>query len=190
MKTEFTLEEAKSLIDYALSEFYKNDKQLVDYQSIKKSVAENCMVFRIGWYLLDKIRNDPRYAGISLDCQYNRNFECTKGLFLENENGRREKIKNTIPDLLLHKRRANAENLMVLEFKKGKPTQEQMAVDAEKLCYYTSQDREYRYSFGFSIWLYKRNWAAVKTYQHGKEVDTLCYRWSLKQQTDEVSPID
>lgn len=39
MKTEFTLEEAKGLIDYALSEFYKKDKLLVDYKSIKASVA-------------------------------------------------------------------------------------------------------------------------------------------------------
>lgn len=181
MKTEFTLEEAKDLIDYALSEFYKKDTLLVDYKSIKASVAENCMVFRIGWYLLNKIQNDPRYAEISLDCQYNRNFKHTKGLFKETEDGIREKLKDAIPDLLLHKRRDNAENLMVLEFKKGKPTKEQMAIDIEKLCYYTNQDNEYKYSFGFAIWLYKKNRAIIKVFQKGKEMGDLCYKWSLNR---------
>lgn len=183
MKTEFTLEEAKDLINYALSEFYEKDKLLVDYKSIKASVAENCMVFRIGWYLLNKVQNDPRYAEISLDCQYNRNFEHTKGLFRETENGIRKKLKDALPDLLLHKRRDNAENLMVLEFKKGKPNKEQMDIDIEKLCYYTSQDYEYKYSFGFSIWLYKRNWATIKIFQNGKEMGALCYKWSLNPKT-------
>ena len=181
MKSKFTLDEAKGLIDFALNEFYQKDKLLVDYKSIKESVAENCMVFRIGWYLLNKIQNDPRYAEVSLDCQYNRNFEHTKGLFKETEDGIREKLKDAIPDLLLHKRRDNAENLMVVEFKKGKPAKEQMDIDIEKLCYYTSQENEYKYSFGFAIWLYKKNCATIKVFQKGKEMGDLCYKWSLKR---------
>lgn len=34
MKSKFTLDEAKGLIDFALSEFYQKDKLLVDYKSI------------------------------------------------------------------------------------------------------------------------------------------------------------
>ena len=180
MKKEFTLEKAKELINYALCEFYTKDKLLVDYKTIKDSVAENCMVFRIGWYLLDKIKSDPSYSEISLDCQYNRNFEHTKGLFRITEEGIRDKIKDAIPDLLLHKRRDISENLMVLEFKKGKPTKEQMAIDIEKLCYYTSTENEYKYSFGFAIWLYKNNKATIKVFENGKEMGAHCYQWSLK----------
>lgn len=44
------------------------------------------------------------------------------------------------------------------------PNKEQMAIDIEKLCYYTSHDNEYKYSFGFAIWLYKRNWATIKIF--------------------------
>ena len=179
MKEEFTLDKAKELIDYALSEFYRRDKLLVDYESIVKSVSENCMVFRIGWYLIEKIQGDPLFSGISLDCQYNRNFEHTKGLFKTTEEGIRTKIKDTIPDLLLHKRRDNSENLMVLEFKKGAPSKKEEAIDIEKLCYYTSLENEYKYSFGFAIWLYKRDKATIKVFVKGKEMGSLCYKWSL-----------
>lgn len=179
MKKDFTLDKAKELIDYSLSEFYKNDSALLDYKSIKDTVAENCMVFRIGWYMLSKINDDQFYYDVSLDCQYNRNFEHPKGLFKQTEEGIRVKTKNAIPDLLLHKRGSNSDNLMVLEFKKGKPSKDQMDIDAEKLCYYTSSENEYKYLLGFAIWLYKKNKAAVKVFENGKEMGSLCYKWTL-----------
>lgn len=180
MKNNFNLEEAKVLIDYALSEFYKKDKQLLDYKSVKDAVSENCMVFRIGWYMLNKIQNDPRYDEISLDCQYNRNFEHPKGMYKTIEEGIKEKIKNAIPDLILHKRHFNSENLMVIEFKKDKPNEAKIAAnDIEKLCYFTSLENEYKYSYGFYIWLYKKDKAAVKVFKNGKEMGSLCYEWSL-----------
>lgn len=181
MKNEFTLEKAKVLIDYALREFYKKDKLLVDYKSIKESVSENCIVFRIGWYMLDKIQSDPLYSGISLDCQYNRNFEHPKRLFRETEENIITKTKNAIPDLLLHKRRSNSENLMVLEFKKGRPQEVDMENDVEKLSYFTSLENEYKYKFGFHIWLYKNQKAKIKVYQDGKEKASLNYDWSINE---------
>ena len=54
-------------------------------------------------------------------------------------------------------------------------------IDIEKLCYYTSQENEYKYSFGFAIWLYKKNCATIKVFQKGKEMGDLCYKWSLKR---------
>jgi hypothetical protein len=45
MEKEFTLKEAKEIIDYALTKFYVHDQALVQYPDIKNAVSENCMLF-------------------------------------------------------------------------------------------------------------------------------------------------
>ena len=40
VKESFTLEKAKEIFDYALTEFYLHDKALVQYPSIKEAVSE------------------------------------------------------------------------------------------------------------------------------------------------------
>jgi hypothetical protein len=84
-------------------------------------------------------------------------------------------------DLLFHQRGSNDNNLFLLKLKKGKPGAKELANDVEKLCYFTSKLREYKYAYGFSIWLYKKSWAKIKVYIDGKERSHLSYEWQLKK---------
>ena len=181
MEKEFTLKEAKEIIDYALTKFYVHDQALVQYPDIKNAVSENCMLFRIGWYMHEYVRNNKQFDLLNIDCQYNRDFGHPKSMFKTTLSGIETKVKDPIPDLLFHQRGSNDNNLFLLELKKGKPGAEDLANDVEKLCYFTSKLREYKYAYGFSIWLYKKSWAKIKVYIDGKERSHLSYEWQLKK---------
>lgn len=156
IKKLFTIEKAKEIIDYALTEFYLHDNALVQYPKIKEAVSENCMLFRIGWYMHEYVQKDCNFDLLSIDCQYNRNFEHPKSMHRQTFSEISKKIKDPIPDLLLHQRGSNDNNLFLIELKKGKPNKDELLNDNEKLCYFTDQSLEYKYSYGFSIWLYKK----------------------------------
>ena len=177
VKESFTLEKAKEIIDYALTEFYLHDKALVQYPSIKEAVSENCMLFRIGWYIHEYVKRDGNFALLSVDCQYNRNFEHPKSMYKQTLSGINKKVKDPIPDLLFHQRGSNDNNLFLVELKKGKPGKAELLNDDEKLRYFTAESFEYKYAYGFAIWLYKKAWAKVKVYVDGKERCHLNYEW-------------
>lgn len=181
MKKEFSLDEAKEIINYALTQFYSQDQALVQYPDIKKAVSENCMLFRIGWYMHEHIRNYSRFDSLNIDCQYNRNFGHPKSMFKPTLSGIEAKVKDPIPDLLFHQRGSNDNNLFLVELKKGKPSEQELANDVEKLCYFTNKAYEYKYAYGFSIWLYKKSWAKIKVYVDGKERSHLSYEWKAKR---------
>ena len=181
MKKEFTFDEAKEIINYALTQFYLNDQALVrPYDDIKKAVSENCMLFRIGWYMHEYVRSKEKFASINVDCQYNRNFKHSKSMFKSTLSGIQTKIKDPIPDLLLHQRGSNDNNLFLIELKKGKPNKPELTNDIEKLCYFTDKSHEYKYAYGFSVCLYKRAWAKINVYIDGKERSHLSYEWKMK----------
>lgn len=180
VKEEFTIETAKEIIDYALTKFYLYDTALVQYPSIKEAVSENCMLFRIGLYIHEFIQQNHCFELLNVDCQYNRNFYHPKTMYKQTLSGVNEKIKDPIPDLLFHQRGNNDNNLFLIELKKGKPKESELSKDVEKLCYFTNESYEYKYKYGFSIWLYKRNWAKVKVYSNGKERSHLNYVWKVK----------
>lgn len=96
VKESFTLEKAKEIIDYALTEFYLHDKALVQYPSIKEAVSENCMLFRIGWYMHEYVKRDGNFALLSVDCQYNRNFEHPKSMYKQTLSEINKKVKDPI----------------------------------------------------------------------------------------------
>lgn len=179
MKKEFSLDEAKKIIDYALTQFFSQDQVLIKYPDIKKAVSENCMLFRIGWYMHEYIRKDSRFNLLNIDCQYNRNFGHPKSMFKPTLSGIEAQIKDPIPDLLFHERGSNDNNLFLVELKKGKPKGHELANDVEKLCYFTNEAYEYKYEYGFSIWLYKKSWAKIKVFEDGKERSHLSYEWKL-----------
>lgn len=180
MKETFTLENAKEIIDYALSNFYSHDKALVQYSNIKAAVSENCMLFRIGWYMHEYVQTNCDLAELSVDCQYNRNFKHPKSMYKPTLSGIYKKVKDPVPDLLFHQRGSNDNNFFLVELKKGKPDKAELLNDDEKLRYFTDQLSEYKYSYVFSIWLYKKAWVQVKVYTDGKERSHLNYVWRAK----------
>ena len=177
MKDSISYQDVHDLLDFALSEFFNNDSVLLDYKTEKDAVAERCMVFHIGWYMLEKIKALERFEGFNIDCEYNRNFSHPKSMYKETYEGIRQKIKDTYPDLIIHKRRSNDENLVVMEFKKGRAEKTARDQDIEKLIYFTNPENEYRYKYGFYLELYKMKYAKIKVFQDGKEMGSLNYKF-------------
>lgn len=177
-KQNITFDDIKSLVQCSLEDFYTQDSVLLDYNTENDAVAERCMMFRIGWYMLNKMKTLEKFHWADLDCEYNRNFDHPKSMYKLTLEGLPEKIKDAIPDLLIHKRRSNENNLLVIEFKKGTPSPNQKDNDEEKLIYFTDTSKEYGYDIGLYIELHK-NKALIKVYQNGTHKSHLDYTFSL-----------
>lgn len=173
-KDEISFEQIQELVNYALESFYTNDAILLDYKTEDTAVSERCMVFHIGRYMIEKMKSFPCLIEANLDCEYNRNFSHPKGMY----KATREKTKDVIPDLIIHKRKSNRDNLLIIEFKKGKPSKALKQGDIEKLEYFTDAEKEYKYKFGLYIELYKSNSAKIEVYQSGKVIGHLCHTWN------------
>ena len=159
-----------ALVTAALHDFYIRDQMLFRDLDDSNAVSERTMAARIGFYL-------ERHRGIigsldelSIDLEYNRNFNAPKSIYSLMTQQRR----NVIPDLLIHLRNSNEENFLVIEFKKGTPPRSQQLHDEEKLRYFTDPRWEYRYRYGMSIELHPHN-ARITLYREGHPVETFCY---------------
>ena len=97
------------LLSMAVDKCYANDTCLIQRGMERASVS------RIFLYMYELIQNEPRFEvfrGYDLDCEYNKNGgqvkwtpRCPNGTF---------------PDIILHKRNCNEDNLLVVEFKPEK----------------------------------------------------------------------
>lgn len=129
------IEELKSMVDEALIRLYQQDLELIEY-----AVNERSVVFRFGLYL-NELLPSSSFASYNLDCEYNRNM------------GKPKRTKNfpagVIPDVLLHRRNSNVENILVLEFK-GYWNKSDRENDHKKIIDFTSQDEDnqYKYALG------------------------------------------
>lgn len=174
IKENFDLNMAKEIIEYGLTQFYTNDKILID-----NDVSERSTFFRIGYYMADKIKQYPLFKNISIDCEYNRNLKSPKRMYKKTLEGIKEKLKDAMPNLLMHERGKNENNLMLIEFEKF--NQKQSQDDIKKLKYFTNNENEYKYKFGFIVILNKNNSAKIHIYQNGIEFGNDYYTWKLEK---------
>ena len=160
-----------SLVTAALTDFYARDHMLFRDKDESLSVSERAMAARIGIYLEMHRSIIGSFDDLSIDLEYNRNFNAPKSIYSLFNRQRR----NVIPDLLIHKRNSNDDNLLVIEFKKGTPPYSERQNDEEKLRYFTDSHNEYRFRFGMYIELH--HWGAyVDIYRNGHKVDGFVYR--------------
>lgn len=128
-------EKIECIIEKVLIKLYKNDKELIG-----RGVCERAIVFRFGIYLQRIMSRDIELNEYNLDCEYNRNMDDLKRT--ENyQNGR-------YPDLIIHKRGSNLNNLLVIEFKKRNSSSSE---DIKKINDFMSLNGEYKYRYGISI---------------------------------------
>ena len=132
-----------TLVKEAVKKCYTDDKTLIERNMEQASVA------RIFYYMQRKIDISNRFKQFrenNLDCEYNRNMDAPKRL-AENETGKR-------PDVILHKRMSNDDNLLILEFKNGINNLHQDNLindDYDKLRAFTNLDGTYKYFLGMSV---------------------------------------
>lgn len=169
-KENIPFEMVKGLVVCALEDFYRNDAILMDYINEREAVSERCMVFRIGCYMLERMKVIPAFQQFQLDCEYNRNLENPKLISIPCREQDELGMRMAYPDLIIHKRRRNDDNLLVIEFKKGKAAKNAIDLDINKLKGFTMEMGEYGYRFGFFITLYKE-YAQIKVYQNGSEIE-------------------
>ena len=131
---KFELEE---IIKEALNELYLRDEYLINMK-----VHEQAIVFRFALYFI-KALEEIKYNEYDCDIEYNRKFSSPKQIA-------DTKVR---PDLILHKRGSNDDNLLVIEFKTYWNCN--IAVDENKLKELTKEDGGFGYKWGISILLEK-----------------------------------
>lgn len=142
-----TKEEIGMLINCALDRLYENDIYLVNNKPFlrKKNgnhhVGERSIVFRLAHYMQNIMDSIPVFENYVLDCEYNRNGEQAKVL---------PSFPNGVyPDIIIHNRGNNDNNLLIMEVKSYWNTDDTQ--DKKKIREFLDAGGDYCFSFGLSL---------------------------------------
>src|SRR5262245_57854112 len=107
-----TRQEAIQLVDDAIDLLIQNDSELLEL-----GVTERSLSHKLAHYMALSGTVQPP---LTVDCEYNRHFGDPKRLNLPPRQALDREIRATtvFPDILVHERNADANNLLVLELKK------------------------------------------------------------------------
>lgn len=171
-KSAISFEDIKKLMCGALDAFYRKDRNLFADKQGNKEVCERCMVHRIAHYMINEMDANDKYSWTDLDCEYNRNKHADKIIKAPKPGEEEPNDHKSYPDLIIHRRLQNENNLLVAEFKRGDPKPEDYDYDGRKLEYFTSPGSRYRFNFGFYIEL-RQDKASVEVYKDGERAPEL-----------------
>ena len=130
---------------------------LKDNLIIVKKIKEECINHRFAIYLEDKLEEFLSEQNIreliSVDLEYNKNYNNPKKLLIDgNENS-----KAIRPDIIVHQRDTNDNNLIVIEAKKGYPNKNDIFKIKGLL------NSPYNYNLGFLVsYLPEKDYLNVK----------------------------
>lgn len=162
---KLTIEKAEADLLVALLRLYNENLDLID-----RKVHERCLANYIFHYFLVEKAKD--YPGYHIDPEYNKNGDNTKKYDIDTYG---------IPDLIIHRRNCNRENLLYIEFKKD----ELGEGDIKKLVGFTkiheSEQREkfdYEFLLGCGVCMSKRKIEFI-WYVEGKVKQTSTYEYNL-----------
>jgi len=121
----------KERLKAAVNKLYKDDHHLFVVNANERSIT-----FRLGLYLQES------FPESTVDCEYNRKEKISKSITLDGSDRR------VFPDIIIHKRGNNEQNLLAIEAKSSKGNskrvQEKRQRDQKKLLRY-KQELEYAY---------------------------------------------
>ena len=153
----------------AMRDLYEFDLYLIRHMEKSGNGAENIhssersIVTKYGTYLQNRIKNSI-FENYNIDCEYNRNIGSIKTY--HSYNG---EIHACCPDIIIHKRGTNDDNLLAIEVKTWWNTNTKH--DEDKLRHFTNQTSDYRYKYGLSITFGKDEDSVImKWFQDGKEI--------------------
>mgnify|MGYP006286376943 CR=1 FL=1 len=115
------------------------------------------------------------FPDMDVDCEYNRHKSVTKRIPAYGSrqiNADDLEAKTVYPDIVVHRRGTDDNNLLVIEVKKDTDARRNRGYDAEKLEAFTGE--QYRYHVGLFIELDTQNAtiAKVECYMRGRRVST------------------
>ena len=116
---------------------YEVDEALVSRRGLERSIA-----FQFAIYFHEKAKEIDWLRELNTDLEYNKNGEQPKRTV--------RKPNGTAPDFILHERRSNERNVLVIEFK-GWWNDQSREGDIVKLEDFTRPDGEYAYGLGLLI---------------------------------------
>lgn len=153
-KAALTRHRIEQIVRECIDELLKKDLSL-----LQNDVSERAITHKLAEYLQDRI------PGLNVDCEYNRNFElgehASKTIYLLNT--RTERIRaglqeddlaaiSTYPDIIVHRRLTNAENLLIAEVKK-KNSQVDHDHDHAKLIAFTDSGDQNAYHYKYGVFI-------------------------------------
>lgn len=133
--TERQINLLNTAIETALNEVYEKDIYL-----IQNKVHERTIVSRFCIYFQNELVSTD-FAVHNLDFEYSKNHADPKRT-VNFENG-------TYPDIILHQRGSNDQNILIIEFKTW--WDNNTAIDINKLKDFTNHNGQYKYAVGYSI---------------------------------------
>jgi len=144
-------ETIENLVNQAIALLVENEPQLLDL-----NVTERALSHHLARYLGELVPE-----GFNVDCEYNRHFDDPKRLDLKHLKPRQAKDREirattVFPDIILHKRDSDTDNLLVLEMKKPG---EKLGYDKAKLLAFR---RELGYIYTAHVILGHQNGELIK----------------------------
>ena len=141
-------EKLKKIINKSLDLLYENDKYLIDNNPDGNTkldklhhVGERTIVFRFAYYMQKMIEEDTDLSMHNFDCEYNRNGVNKKELPSFPD--------GVYPDIILHNRGNNDNNLLVIEVKTY--WNNNTGKDEKKIKELMSKDGKYKFKHGVSL---------------------------------------
>jgi hypothetical protein len=124
-------------IDIALDLFYEKDKYLIEINVHERSIAH-----KFAEYL------QLLFPDYNLDCEYDKHGKYTKELEGIRECDEDRKTNRILPDIVIHHRGHDRNNLVVFEIKSKS---EATACDIKKLELLTKESGQFRYALGVFV---------------------------------------
>jgi DNA-directed RNA polymerase specialized sigma54-like protein len=149
------MEEIKKIITKALETLYIDDAIIID-----RSTKEECINHRLA-IALDKALVKTAHKGLNVDVEYNRNFtKNNESIFDKRSYPPKtikigEEVKVIIPDIIIHKRGSNKDNLLCIEAKKEYTA--------------TSEQKDYKKIIGLLNAPYNYSYGCLVEYQPAEE---------------------
>jgi hypothetical protein len=158
MNVDVSKEKIEEIVLESLEELYTKDIDLLEHD-----VSERAITHKFAEYLQKRI---PHFH---VDCEYNRNMDKPKSLYLLERSTekllkrelQKDKVNlenlssvSTFPDVIVHRRRTNDSNLLVVELKKQNNRNNEEH-DFKKLSAFTENTgyNSYKYKYGVFILL-------------------------------------
>ncbi|MDD4219735.1 MAG: hypothetical protein WCS59_00590 [Sphaerochaetaceae bacterium] len=137
---------------------------LHDNYLIQNKVHERSIVGRFAIYFQEEL-NQIGYSGFHLDVEYNKDHSHPKRTT--------NFSRGTYPDVVVHQRGSNENNLCIIEFK---PQWSRVSIDRDikKLKDFTDEKGKYKYGIGFSI-IINHNIPHIQRVQKGMIIENPKY---------------
>lgn len=152
----YSNEEIKKKVIISLDHLFRKDHFL-----LKNSVHERAIAARLFLYLKKLF---PKHT---VDCEYDKHGEQARKILMGiKECSKKKKNDYVIPDIIIHTRNIDKNNLLVIEIKKNRKD----SCDIKKLEKFTDQSGIFGYKLGLFIKFNLTNEPSLIWFEDGKEI--------------------